>query len=79
MHHGNARTSYLDQDFLQSGDYAQIKQTAQVLDGLMGPDGLRQARRTETSGQRLQTGARLVAAGGQKRHGHRSATKAWAK
>ncbi|WP_052493997.1 DNA topoisomerase (ATP-hydrolyzing) subunit B [Nitrosospira sp. NpAV] len=37
MHHGNARASYLDQDFLQSGDYAQIKQTAQVLEGLMGP------------------------------------------
>ncbi len=37
MHHGNSRASYLDQDFLQSGDYAQIKQTAQVLDGLMGP------------------------------------------
>jgi len=37
MHHGNARASYLDPDFLQSGDYAQIKQTAQVLDGLIGP------------------------------------------
>ncbi|SCY29146.1 DNA topoisomerase (ATP-hydrolyzing) subunit B [Nitrosospira sp. Nsp13] len=37
MHHGNARASYLDQDFLQSGDYAQIRQTAQVLEGLMGP------------------------------------------
>ncbi|MEO8767396.1 MAG: DNA topoisomerase (ATP-hydrolyzing) subunit B [Nitrosospira sp.] len=37
MHHGNARASYLDQDFLHSGDYAQIRQTAQVLNGLMGP------------------------------------------
>src|SRR6187455_429532 len=37
MHHGNARASYLNQDFLQSGDYAQIRQTAQVLEGLMGP------------------------------------------
>jgi DNA gyrase subunit B len=37
MHHGNARASYLDQDFLESGDYEQIRQTAQVLDGLMGP------------------------------------------
>jgi DNA gyrase subunit B len=37
MHHGNTRASYLDQDFLQSGDYAQIRQTAQVLNGLMGP------------------------------------------
>jgi DNA gyrase subunit B len=37
MHHGNARASYLNEDFLQSGDYIQVKQTAQVLDGLMGP------------------------------------------
>ena len=29
---------YLDQDFLDSGDYTQIRQTAQVLDGLIGPD-----------------------------------------
>jgi DNA gyrase subunit B len=37
VHHGNVRNSYIDQDFLQSGDYAQIRQTAQVLDGLIGP------------------------------------------
>jgi len=37
MHHGNVRNSYIDQDFLQSGDYAQIRQTAQVLDGLIEP------------------------------------------
>lgn len=37
MHHGNTRSSYLDQDFLHSGDYVQIRQTAQVLEGLMGP------------------------------------------
>ncbi|MBA2658943.1 MAG: DNA topoisomerase (ATP-hydrolyzing) subunit B [Nitrosospira sp.] len=37
MHHGNTRASFLDQDFLLSGDYAQIRQTAQVLEGLMGP------------------------------------------
>jgi DNA gyrase subunit B len=37
MHHGNARATYLDQDFLESGDYEQIRQTAQVLDGLLGP------------------------------------------
>jgi DNA gyrase subunit B len=36
IHHGNTRASYLDRDFLQSGDYAQIKQTSQVLDGLLG-------------------------------------------
>jgi len=37
MHHGNVRYSYIDRAFLQSGDYAQIRQTAQVLDGLIGP------------------------------------------
>ena len=33
--HGNTHTSYLDQDFLHSGDYAQIKKTYQVFDGLL--------------------------------------------
>ena len=36
MQHGNLRVGYLDSDFLGSGDYAQIKQTAQVLQGLLG-------------------------------------------
>ena len=35
-HHGNQRRSYLDVDFLESGDYAQIRQTAEVLQGLLG-------------------------------------------
>lgn len=34
--HGNLRYSTLDQDFLQSGDYAQIKRTAQMLQGFLG-------------------------------------------
>ncbi len=34
-HHGNERNTYLDIDFLESGDYAQIQQTAQVLLGLL--------------------------------------------
>jgi DNA gyrase subunit B len=34
--HGNYSVSYLDQYFLQSGDFAQIKQTAQALGGLLG-------------------------------------------
>ncbi|MDH4285249.1 MAG: toprim domain-containing protein, partial [Gallionellaceae bacterium] len=33
--HGNYSVSYIEQSFLQSGDYAQIKQTAQALDGLL--------------------------------------------
>ena len=37
IHHGNVAHRYLDQDFLDSGDYTQIRKTAQVLDGLMGP------------------------------------------
>ena len=36
MMHGNIVTSYLDSDFLDSGDYAQIRKTAQVFDGLIG-------------------------------------------
>ncbi len=36
MHHSNAQTSYLDQDFLHSGDYAQIKKTAEIFKDLLG-------------------------------------------
>ena len=35
MQHGNLRVGYLDNDFLGSGDYTQIKQTANVLQGLL--------------------------------------------
>ncbi len=35
--HGNYSLSYLDKDFLQSGDYVQIRQTAQALEGLITP------------------------------------------
>jgi DNA gyrase subunit B len=34
--HGNHSISYIDQDFLLGGDYAQIRQTAQALGGLLG-------------------------------------------
>ena len=34
--HGNSSVSYIDQSFLQSGDFAQIKQAALALGGLMG-------------------------------------------
>jgi DNA gyrase subunit B len=33
--HGNLQISYLDRDFQQSGDYAQLSKTAQVLHGLL--------------------------------------------
>jgi DNA gyrase subunit B len=36
-HHGNVRTSVLDEDFLSSGDHQQLEQIAQLLQGLIGP------------------------------------------
>jgi DNA gyrase subunit B len=36
-HHGNVRTSVLDDDFLSSGDYQQLNRIAQLLQGLLGP------------------------------------------
>ncbi|UJP06411.1 MAG: toprim domain-containing protein, partial [Nitrosomonas sp.] len=38
LSHGNLLTSYLDSDFLDSGDYTQIQKTAQVFDGLLSQD-----------------------------------------
>jgi len=35
-HHGNVRTSVLDEDFLSSGDYQQLNRIAQLLQGLVG-------------------------------------------
>ena len=35
--HGNIRSGFLDQDFLDSGDYAQIRRTAKMLEGLILP------------------------------------------
>ena len=35
-HHGNVRVTALDSDFVQSGDYAQIRSTAEMLRGLVG-------------------------------------------
>ena len=35
MTHGNSYTTYVDQDFVESGDFAQIKKTAVVLGGLI--------------------------------------------
>jgi len=36
-HHGNIRTSVLDEDFLSSGDHQQLNRIAQLLQGLIGP------------------------------------------
>jgi DNA gyrase subunit B len=35
MHHGNIKSGRIDADFLRSGDYAQIRKTAQLLAGLI--------------------------------------------
>ncbi len=40
LQHGNLRVGYLDKDFLDSGDYTQIRQTAEVLHGLLGEDAV---------------------------------------
>ena len=47
MRHGNLRTGRIDEDFLLSGDYAQIRRTSQMIAGLMGEGG--QIRRGEKS------------------------------
>ena len=36
MRHGNLRIGHIDEEFLLSGDYAQIRKTAQMLAGLIG-------------------------------------------
>ena len=40
IHHGNVMTSYIDHDFMLSGDYEQIKKTALIFDGLLGEKAL---------------------------------------
>jgi DNA gyrase subunit B len=35
MQHGNVRTTHLDRDFIQSGDYAQLARTGSLLQGLI--------------------------------------------
>lgn len=40
MHHGNRKVSSIDEDFLRSGDYLQLRKTAELLNGLFGPGGL---------------------------------------
>ncbi|GAB1394775.1 DNA topoisomerase (ATP-hydrolyzing) subunit B [Rhodocyclaceae bacterium] len=47
MRHGNLRASVIDEDFLVSGDYAQLRKTAHLLAGLVTSDA--QIRRGEKS------------------------------
>ena len=39
-HHGNTRTSALDEDFLQSGDYKNLDRLSQVLNSAVGPGAM---------------------------------------
>ena len=39
MHHGNLKVGVLDEDLLVSGDYVQLRKTAELLAGLYGPGG----------------------------------------
>jgi DNA gyrase subunit B len=51
MHHGNLKVGVIDDDLLVSGDYAQLRKTAEILAGLYGPGGFVDARREEASGR----------------------------
>jgi len=35
LRHGNLRTGYIDEDFMHSGDYAQLRKTAEMIAGLI--------------------------------------------
>ncbi len=39
MHHGNLKVGVIDDDLLGSGDYVQLRKTAETLAGLYGPGG----------------------------------------
>ena len=54
--HGNIRVSVLDDDFLLSGDHAQILSTARLLEGLIGPGAV------VIRGERRETVASFAAA-----------------
>ena len=47
--HGNAITTYLDQSFIDSADYAQVRKTSDMLAGLIGPGAA--IKRGETAGR----------------------------
>jgi DNA gyrase subunit B len=49
MRHGNLRVGYIDDDFMHSGDYAQIRKTSAMIAGLVDPNGGASVRRGEKS------------------------------
>ena len=49
MRHGNLRITTIDADFLLSGDYLQLRKTAQLLTGLLGADAsIRRGEKSQT-------------------------------
>ena len=62
--HGNVRLTQIDQEFLLSGDYARLRQTAELLRGLVGVGAYVDARRASPGGQGLSGGDALAARGG---------------
>ncbi|MDR2506541.1 MAG: DNA topoisomerase (ATP-hydrolyzing) subunit B [Candidatus Accumulibacter sp.] len=40
IHHGNRKFGIIDTDFLKGGDYAQLRRTAEIFNGLFGPGGI---------------------------------------
>jgi DNA gyrase subunit B len=49
MRHGNLRVTTIDADFLLSGDYLQLRKTAQLLTGLLGADAsIRRGEKSQT-------------------------------
>jgi DNA gyrase subunit B len=60
-HHGNLHRTALDEDFLQSGDYEQIKTTAHVLHGLLSDGAYVKRGGKQAGGGRCQTSAQLAA------------------
>ncbi len=49
MRHGNLRTGYIDDEFLRSGDYQQLRRTAVLIAGLIDPENGAIIRRGEKS------------------------------
>jgi DNA gyrase subunit B len=49
MRHGNLRVGYIDDDFMHSGDYAQIRKTSEMIANLVDPHGGATVRRGEKS------------------------------
>ena len=50
-HHGNLKHSFIDEDFLVSGDYYHLRKSAEMLSGLFGPGGyvIRGGKKREVS------------------------------